>query len=331
MSKKFLSFMAAVCLMGAFTACDDEDNANDLNALSRTYEGKSIELKMGEVALPNSGKSVVLNATAADKAQLTLNNILPENSSLTLDASLASTGDTYTFNGEGTTTDGTVTVNGTVKGGLLSLSFQRKVTHPVASTWQLAPGAAAVTAEIATGMPQIDAMAPMVGPLLGNLIAQKVSTVTLTLAESGIFGVAWQKIDATEPVSINQYTEMFSIQYCVKEGAYYLCIDKNYVEVLGQVLTQFAGDKMAELGIDFQQILALFTDLGGYYGLALNMDVTDNQVLFTADKSLLLPVINALYPLISQKVPEAYQPLVNQLMQMLPNAQALNLGLRFVK
>ena len=331
MSKKFLSFMAAVCLMGAFTACDDEDNANDLNALSRTYEGKSIELKMGEVALPNSGKSVVLNAAATDKAQLTLNNILPENSSLTLDASLASTGDTYTFNGESTTTDGTVTVNGTVKGGLLSLSFQRKVTHPVASTWQLAPGAAAVTAEIATGMPQIDAMAPMVGPLLGNLIAQKVSTVTLTLAESGIFGVAWQKIDATEPVSINQYTEMFSIQYCVKEGAYYLCIDKNYVEVLGQVLTQFAGDKMAELGIDFQQILALFTDLGGYYGLALNMEVTDNQVLFTADKSLLLPVINALYPLISQKVPEAYQPLVNQLMQMLPNAQALNLGLRFVK
>lgn len=323
--------MAAVCLMGAFTACDDEDNANDLNALSRTYEGKSIELKMGEVTLPNSGKSVVLNAAAADKAQLTLNNILPENSSLTLDASLASTGDTYTFNGESTTTDGTVTVNGTVKGGLLSLSFQRKVTHPVAGTWQLAPGAAAVTAEIATGMPQIDAMAPMVGPLLGNLIAQKVSTVTLTLAESGIFGVAWQKIDATEPVSINQYTEMFSIQYCVKEGAYYLCIDKNYVEVLGQVLTQFAGDKMAELGIDFQQILALFTDLGGYYGLALNMEVTDNQVLFTADKSLLLPVINALYPLISQKVPEAYQPLVNQLMQMLPNAQALNLGLRFVK
>ena len=88
---------------------------------------------------------------------------------------------------------------------------------------------------------------------------------------------------------------------------------------------------MAELGIDFQQILALFTDLGGYYGLALNMEVTDNQVLFTADKSLLLPVINALYPLISQKVPEAYQPLANQLMQMLPNAQALNLGLRFVK
>ncbi len=118
MSKKFLSFMAAVCLMGAFTACDDEDNANDLNALSRTYEGKSIELKMGEVTLPNSGKSVVLNAAAADKAQLTLNNILPENSSLTLDASLASTGDTYTFNGESTTTDGTVTVNGTVKGGL---------------------------------------------------------------------------------------------------------------------------------------------------------------------------------------------------------------------
>lgn len=331
MSKKFFSFMAAVCLMGAFTACDDEDNANDLNALSRTYEGKSIELKIGEVAIPNSGKSVVLNAAAADKAQLTLNNILLENSSLTLDASLASTRDTYTFNGEGKTTDGTVIVNGTVKGGLLSLSFQRKVTHPVAGTWQLAPGAAAATAEIVTGVPQIDGMAAMVGPLLGNLIFTKVSNVTLTLPESGIFGVSWQKVGASEPVSINQYTQMLSIQYCVKEGAYYLCIDKNYVEVLGQVLTQFAGDKMAELGIDFQQVLALFTDLGGYYGLALNMEVTDNQVLFTADKYLLLPVINALYPLIAQIVPEAYQPMVSQLMQVLPNAQVLNLGLRFVK
>ena len=174
-------------------------------------------------------------------------------------------------------------------------------------------------------------MAAMVGPLLGNLIFTKVSNVTLTLPESGIFGVSWQKVSASEPVSINQYTQMLSIQYCVKEGAYYLCIDKNYVEVLGQVLTQFAGDKMAELGIDFTQLMALFTDLGGYYGLALNMEVTDNQVLFTADKSLLLPVISALSPLIAQLVPEAYQPLVSQLMQVLPNAQTLNLGLRFVK
>ena len=142
--------MAAVCLLGAFTACDDEENANDLNALSRTYEGKSIELSMGEVAIPNSGKSVVLNAAADDKAQLTLNNILPENSSLTLDATLASAGDTYTFSGEGKTSDGTLTVNGAVKAGVLSLSFQRKVTHPVAGTWQLAPGAAAATAEIVT-------------------------------------------------------------------------------------------------------------------------------------------------------------------------------------
>lgn len=331
MRKKFFGFMAAACLLGAFTACDDEDNTSDLNTLSRTYEGKSIELKMGEVAIPNSGKSVVLNASAADKAQLTLNNILPENSSLTVDATLASAGDTYTFTGEGSVSDGTVTVNGTVKAGLLSLSYQRKVTHPVTGTWQLASGATAVTTEIVTGIPQIDAMAPMVGPLLGNLIAQKVSTVTLALAESGIFGVAWQKIDATEPVSINPYTQMFSVQYCVKEGVYYLCIDKNYVAVLGQVLAQFAGDKMAELGIDFEQIVALFTDLGGYYGLALNMEVTNNQALFTADKSLLLPVINALYPLIAQMVPEAYQPMVSQLMQVLPNAQVLNLGLRFVK
>lgn len=323
--------MAAVCLLGAFTACDDEENANDLNALSRTYEGKSIELRMGEVAIPNSGKSVVLNAAAADKAQLTLNNILPESSCLTLDATLASAGDTYTFSGEGTTSDGTVTVNGAVKAGVLSLSFQRKVTHPVAGTWQLAPGAAAATAKIVTGVPQIDGMAAMVGPLLGNLIFTKVSNVTLTLPESGIFGVSWQKVGASEPVSINQYTQMLSIQYCVKEGAYYLCIDKNYVEVLGQVLTQFAGDKMAELGIDFTQLMALFTDLGGYYGLALSMEVTDNQVLFTADKSLLLPVISALSPLIAQLVPEAYQPLVSQLMQVLPNAQTLNLGLRFVK
>ena len=323
--------MAVACLMGAFTACDDEDNASDLNALSRTYEGKSIELKMGEVAIPNSGKSVVFNAATADKAQLTLNNVLPENSSLTVDATLAAAGDTYTFTGEGTVSDGTVTVNGTVKAGLLSLSYQRKVTHPVAGTWQLASGAAAVTAEIVTGMPQIDGMAAMVGPLVGNLIFQNGSNVTLTLGESGIFGVAWHKIHATAPGSINQYTQMFSIQYCVKEGAYYLCIDKNYVEVLGQVLTQFAGDKMAELGIDFEQIVALFTDLGGYYGLALNMEVTDNQVLFTADKSLLLPVINILSPLITQQVPETYQPLVSQLMQLLPNAQTLNLGLRFVR
>ena len=43
---------------------------------------------MGEVTVPVDGKSVVIAASSAEKASVTLNNIIPENKSVAIDAAL---------------------------------------------------------------------------------------------------------------------------------------------------------------------------------------------------------------------------------------------------
>lgn len=120
MRKSLLYVFAVICTMGFFTACGDDDDSSssgNWQDLSKTYEGKSVNLVMGEVTIPVDGKSVVIAASSAEKVSVTLNNIIPENKSVVIDAALKEADGTYTFTGESTVGDCVVSVNGTVKGG----------------------------------------------------------------------------------------------------------------------------------------------------------------------------------------------------------------------
>lgn len=79
MRKSLLYVFAVICTMGFFTACGDDDDSSssgNWQDLSKTYEGKSVNLVMGEVTVPVDGKSVVIAASSAEKASVTLNNIV---------------------------------------------------------------------------------------------------------------------------------------------------------------------------------------------------------------------------------------------------------------
>ena len=70
-----------VILLLLFSQCGDDDDSSssgNWQDLSKTYEGKSVYLVMGEVTIPVDGKSVVIAASSAEKASVTLNNIIPE-------------------------------------------------------------------------------------------------------------------------------------------------------------------------------------------------------------------------------------------------------------
>lgn len=63
MRKSLLYVFAVICTMGFFTACGDDDDSSssgNWQDLSKTYEGKSVNLVMGEVTTPVDGKSVVI-------------------------------------------------------------------------------------------------------------------------------------------------------------------------------------------------------------------------------------------------------------------------------
>ena len=151
---------------------------------------------MGEVTIPVDGKSVVIAASSAEKASVTLNNIIPENKSVAIDAALKEADGTYTFTGESTVGDCVVSVNGTVKGGVASVVYTRKLTSSIVGNWSLKAGVEAIYANIVTGNSTIDDLVRMIKPAISNLIWGKVSAVNVNLPEDGIFDVSWRPIGA---------------------------------------------------------------------------------------------------------------------------------------
>ena len=320
MRKSLLYVFAVICTMGFFTACGDDDDSSssgNWQDLSKTYEGKSVNLVMGEVTIPVDGKSVVIAASSAEKASVTLNNIIPENKSVAIDAALKEADGTYTFTGESTVGDCVVSVNGTVKGGVASVVYTRKLTSSIVGNWSLKAGVEAIYANIVTGNSTIDDLVRMIKPVISNLIWGKVSVVNVNLPEDGIFDVSWRPIGASEDKGIGEITKM--------------AVDKNYVTVLTTLLQQAAGDKLEAAGISIDEIMKLLVDLGGYYGLPLNMKVDGSEATFYADKDLIVPVLTMIAPILKPMVPENYQQMVDMVLQLLPNAKTLEFGLNFTK
>ena len=353
MRKSLLYVFAVICTMGFFTACGDDDDSSssgNWQDLSKTYEGKSVNLVMGEVTVPVDGKSVVIAASSAEKASVTLNNIIPENKSVAIDAALKEADGTYTFTGESTVGDCVVSVNGTVKGGVASVVYTRKLTSSIVGNWSLKVGVEAIYANIVTGNSTIDDLVRMIKPAISNLIWGKVSAVNVNLPEDGIFDVSWRPIGASEDKGIGEITKMASIQYCVVDGKFMVAVDKNYVTVLTTLLQQAAGDKLEAAGISIDEIMKLLVDLGGYYGKIytpqrpvfrqgrngnlkdpLNMKVDGSEATFYADKDLIVPVLTMIAPILKPMVPENYQQMVDMVLQLLPNAKTLEFGLNFTK
>lgn len=331
MKKSLLYVFAVICTMVFFTACGDDDDSNssgNWQDLSKTYEGESVKLVMGEVTIPVDGKSVVIAASSAEKASVTLNNIIPENKSVAIDAALKEADGTYTFTGESTVGDCVVSVNGTVKKGVASIVYTRKVTSSIVGDWSLKAGTEAVYANIVTGNAQIDGMVGIIAPTVSGLIWKKVSAVNVNLPEDGIFDVSWRPIGASEDKGIGEITKIASIQYCVVDGKFMLAIDKNYVTFV----TTLLGDKLKEYGVSVEDLMALLVDLGGYYGLPLSMNQNGNEITFYADKDLIVSVATLAAPILQQVITDQnIKAIVEMALQLLPNAQTLEFGLNFTK
>ncbi len=286
---------------------------------------------MGEVAIPADGKSVVISASSAEKASVTLNNVIPENASVVIDATLRDVDGAYSFSGESTVGECVVSVNGTVKGGVASVVYARKLTSSVVGDWSLKAGEDAIYSDIVIGNPTIDGFVPMLKPAISGLIWGKVSAVNLGLQEDGILDVSWRPVGASEDAGISGITSMMSIQYGVIDGKFMVIMDKSYVTALMPVLQQVAGDKLEAAGISVDNIMALLVDLGGYYGLPLSLKVDGSEATFYVDKDFIVPVLTMVAPLLKPMAPVAYQPMVDMVLQLLPNAEALAFGLNFTK
>lgn len=338
MRKKGMYLLALMCLAVFFTACKDDDDKTGKEGwenLSGTYEGaQKLSLKLNEITLPVGNKSVTLTASSAEKASVVLTNIVPETPALTLDVALQETEGTYTFSGEAAVADGTVTASGSLQGELLTVSLSRKIASPATGVWKLkyntigTTRSAAVYAHIVTGDATIDGMIQYLLPSLGGLIAGKVESVTPVLSSDGIFSVTWRKVGASEDSGLPEnIAAAISFQYCVLDGKVLLAIDKNYVELAAA----FLGDTLAKYGLTVEDLTKLMVDLGGYYALPIDLKTEGNEATFYVTKSLIVPVAEVAAPIVMPLLPANIQQILPSLLNLLPNAEALDFGLVFTK
>lgn len=337
MKKSVLYLFTVLCALSFFTACSDDDDSSKKGweGLSQTYEGsKALDIKLRETALPLGNKSVVVEATSASQATLTLNNVIPDAQALKVEASLNEANGVYTVSGENTVNECTIALNGTFDNGKLSLVISRKMSSSVVGTWNMKistnssnVAAAQVYANIVTGNTQIDAMiGAMAAPMVGPMITKKVELVTAVLDENGIFGAAWKSVGTDKETDISTYTNALSIQYCIVDGKLMIAVDKAYIELL-----QLLSEQLAKYGLTVESITGLLTDLGGYYAIPVDMTLTENEATFYLSKSFLLPVIELATPIITPMIPEKLQETVSSLLALLPTAQFLDFGLVFEK
>lgn len=339
MKKSVLYLMTVLCTLSFFTACsDDDDNSGKggWEGLSKTYEGPNqLALKLGETTLALDTKSVVVQASSATQASLTLNNIIPEDAALQMDAALKEADGNYTLSGEKTIGQCKVSVQGVFEKGILSLVIHRDVSYPVTGVWNLKMTAgangskvASVYTRIVTGNAQIDALlGGLAGPMIGQLIGQKVESVTVDLSKEGIFGVSWKPVGADAPVDLLSVVgKALSIQYCVIDGKLMIAIDKAYISLLS-----IFDEKLAQYNLKIEDFTKLMVDLGGYYALPIDMKIEGNDATFYLTKSTIVPVVQMIAPIITPMIPEQYQSYIPTILALLPNMQTLDFGLVFTK
>lgn len=112
MKKNLLFLFALICSMSLFTACNDDDDKVTLQDLSKEYSGENLSLKLDDAVV--AGKTVKFEAKSGMAGVITLNDIVSELPSLSVDLTLTAANDGYSFEGSKEVTGYVVSVSGTL-------------------------------------------------------------------------------------------------------------------------------------------------------------------------------------------------------------------------
>ena len=337
MKKSILYLLAILFTTCCVTSCGDDDENKTTNGgeetwkeLSKTYENDNLKLTMGETGLTAAGKNVKFDAQSATEGKITLTNVLPETASLEITTTMQEADGVYSFTGEAEANSNCkVAVNGTIKDGVLSVVFNRTLSGSLVGDWSLVytNGIAGIYLNFVTGTALDQLINVGIPAFLGQKLAGKVEAVKVNLPENGIFNVAWRKTGEASDQDLSAVASMVVLPYTILDGKFVLALDKNYMTLLSSLLE----GKLAELGLSMDQMTAMLTDLGGYYGVALNVKEEGNTTTFYADKSMTSVLLPILIPIFAPSMSETEQALIDQILPLLPTAEQADLGLTFQK
>lgn len=120
----FYYLFAVICSMSLFPSCSDDDDD-----LLRTYEGENLVLTV-------DGVSQIEKTAVLKGATLELNSVIPGEATTVIPVTIS--GDK--ISGTDTSSDRTVTVQGTIINNVLTANVTLKITNPLVGTWNIFEG-----------------------------------------------------------------------------------------------------------------------------------------------------------------------------------------------
>lgn len=336
MKKNLICLFSSLCLLTFVASCnnDDETSVVDdtaaLEEISKEYSAETLSLG----TLSTSG-SVTVNALSSESATLVLSDIIPGESSVTVDAALKKTDTGYTFEGESEAVTCNVNVTGTIEDGVLSVSYDRTVTSSYVNTYDLnyissnGSTIAQIYASFDTGDTQMDAVLNgMAAPVLGQLITQQVESVSATFGEDGTFSFSFQKVGSSEatvmpPASlgdmINPYLTWFE-----KDDVIYLAVHKDALTILSSL-------NILPEGMNLESIVNILSLEGDFYTVPINTIQEDELVTFFLGKKMITNLWVVVKPLIGNISDDSLQSIIDIVGEVMDTAQDIKVGLVFKK
>jgi hypothetical protein len=370
MKKNFFFYLLMMAFsITFFSACGDDkkDNGGDEPTATTWQDGAGAYRKDGAGTLTIDGaeadstKTVTLAAGSGNNAKITLTNLVPDDATVEFDnVEMTKSGNDYTFSSETTVGTTTITVSGTLSGipatktsitpKTLDVKIARKINSPIAGVWSLnlSERGADVFFDVSSGDPATDAaFTQLLGPAFGGMLAQKVTAVTATFTEDGIFDVIWMSPGETEPTGMPENIKKMIgyILYYASEGQVFIALPKTVLPIL-DALTSTPESESAPT-FDITSLLAAMIDKGDYLALPLNIKLNESMALvidapatvsFFIEKEMVLTALPMIAPMLSglggQMPPEiAAQigPLLQNLPGIVTKSEKFNVGLNFSK
>lgn len=338
--------------MALFASCSDDDDKDPFKNYSADYSADKLDLKLNGMDI--TGASVAFNSINKENASVTLKGLIPGESALEIKNLVVTelSGDDYSFIGENKNDDRTVSVEGAVKSGVLSLKTGFKVTSKVVGEWMLAKPeidenehflSGCIHLEIATDVDVIEI--PVFGEMPVNSSTNDDTSFTslietlgasmlpgiltkINLKEDGNLIASYRAISGidgvfnpTESPLVN--SEEGVVRYNVKDGQIYLLI--NIASLLGR-----------STGDDLSMITSMLET-----GIPLKLQLDGEKMRAYVDKEMVMPFMpymSMLKELVADMEPidlgflgqitsETIQKLIDDIVNLISTSQSFELGL----
>ena len=342
--------------MALFASCSDDDDKDPFKNYSADYSADKLDLKLNGMDI--TGASVAFNSTNKENASVTLKGLIPGESALEIKNLVVTelSGDDYSFIGENKNDDRTVSVEGAVKSGVLSLKTGFKVTSKVVGEWMLAKPetdeygsilSGGMHIEIVTDIPSIQfplygelpispteeddfGFTSLIETLGGGLLPGLLTKINLK--EDGNLIASYHQVSGIQDIFDPSKTPLVDseeglVRYNVKDGQIYVLV--NIASLLGR---STENDPTAGL------MTMLET------GIPLKLQLEGENMRAYVDREMMLPfmsVLELLKPMIDELeldpslaamgiTNESLKQLVDDIVNLVTKSSKVELGLNLI-